>query len=102
MKQMNGPIKKALAMSAMIFLLLVIGSVSSYAEEADVSKVVFYVSWYDVGKAALEGLQGVIKVEKGFHGLKEINTVFYDPAIITINEMKKVLKDAGTYQGTVK
>jgi hypothetical protein len=44
MKQMNGPIKKALAMSAMIFLLLVIGSVSSYAEEADVSKVVFYVS----------------------------------------------------------
>ena len=86
----------------MIFLLLVIGSVSSYAEEADVSKVVFYVSWYDVGKAALDGLQGVINVEKGFRGLKEINTVYYDPTITTIKDMEEVLKDAGTYQGTVK
>jgi hypothetical protein len=27
-----------------------------------------------VGKAALDGLQGVHKVEKGFRGFKEINT----------------------------
>ena len=90
-------------MSAMIFLLLVTGSVFSHAEEkAGVSKVVFYVAWYDVGKAALDGLQGVIRVEKGFRGFKEINTVSYDPALITIKEMEKALKEAGTYQGTEK
>lgn len=90
-------------MSAMIFLLLVTGSVFSHAEEkAGVSKAVFYVAWYDVGKAALEGLQGVIRVEKGFRGFKEINTVSYDPALITIKEMEKALKEAGTYRGTVK
>ena len=90
-------------MSAMIFLLLVTGSVFSHAEEkAGVSKVVFYVAWYDVGKAALDGLQGVIRVEKGFRGFKEINTVSYDPDLITIKEMEKALKEAGTYQGTEK
>ena len=89
-------------MTAMIFLLLVMGSALSHAEEAGVSKAVFYVSWYGVGKAALDGLEGVIQVENGFLGSREINTVFYDPAIITIEEMEKALKEAGTYQGTVK
>jgi hypothetical protein len=41
-------------------------------------------------------------VEKGFRGFRETNTVFYDPALITIKEMEKALKDAGTYRGTVK
>jgi hypothetical protein len=45
MKQMNGSITKSLVMSAMIFLLLVTGSVFSHAEEkAGVSKAVFYVA----------------------------------------------------------
>jgi len=41
-------------------------------------------------------------VEKGFRYLKEINTVYYDPAVITIEEMEAALKKAGTYMGTVK
>jgi len=44
----------------------------------------------------------VKRVEKGFRYLKEINTVYYDPAVITIREMETVLKKAGTYTGTVK
>jgi hypothetical protein len=55
-----------------------------------------------VGKAVLEGLQGVKKVEKGFRNFKEINTVYYDPAIITVKEMEKALKKAQTYSGTVR
>ena len=42
------------------------------------------------------------RVEKGFHYFKEINTVYYDPAIITVEEMERVLKKAGTYSGTVQ
>jgi len=41
-------------------------------------------------------------VEKGFRDSKEINAVFYDPALITIKEMEKALKKAGTYRGIVK
>ena len=44
----------------------------------------------------------MLKVENGFRFFKEINTVFYDPKIITIEEMEKVLKKAGTYKETVK
>ncbi len=42
------------------------------------------------------------RVEKGFRYLKEIDTVYYDPAVITIKEMETALKKAGTYLGTVK
>jgi hypothetical protein len=39
-------------------------------------------------------------VERGFREGKEINTVYYDPARVSIPEMEAVLKRAGTYQGT--
>lgn len=55
-----------------------------------------------MGEAALEGLEGVKRVDKGFHNFKEINTVYYDASIITIEEMADALRKAGTYQGTVK
>ena len=63
------------------------------------SKATFYVHWYDVGKSALEGLNGVSHVTVGFKNFKEINTVFYDPKQITIEDMVKALKSAGTYRG---
>ena len=55
-----------------------------------------------MGKAALEGLPGVKSVERGFHNAKEIDTVYYDPAVITVEEMEAPLKNAGMYLGTVK
>lgn len=55
-----------------------------------------------MGKEALEGLKGVKKVEKGFRYLREINTVYYDPEIITIETMEMALKKVGTYVETVK
>jgi hypothetical protein len=55
-----------------------------------------------VGKAALEGLHGVVKVNKGFRGMREINTVTFDPAGITVEQMVEALVRAGTYRGTAK
>ena len=52
-----------------------------------------------MGKAALDGLQGVHKVEKGFRGSVEINTVYYNPDLITIEKMQDALKAADTYVG---
>jgi hypothetical protein len=50
-----------------------------------------------VGKAALEGRPGVKKVTRGFRGLREINTVTYDPAVITVDEMGEQLRRAKTF-----
>ena len=70
------------------------------------AEVTFEMAWYDVGKAALEGLNGIKKVEKGIQRsklwFKETNTVVYDPQRITIEEMKGALQEAGTYKGVLK
>jgi len=55
-----------------------------------------------VGKAALEGLPGVKRVERGFMHGREINRVMYDPALITPETMEEALKRAKTYQGVVQ
>lgn len=55
-----------------------------------------------MGAEVLEGLEGIKRVRNGFLNFREINTVWYDPAVIGIDEMEQALKDAGTYQGTAK
>ena len=55
-----------------------------------------------MGEAALEGLEGIKRIDKGFHNFKEINAVYYEASTITIEEMEDALRKAGTYQGTVK
>ncbi|MCB2226075.1 MAG: hypothetical protein KQH53_05295 [Desulfarculaceae bacterium] len=52
-----------------------------------------------MGKAALEGQPGVIKVTRGWHRGREINAVTYDPAKISQASMVDLLKKAKTYRG---
>lgn len=99
---MKKQISTCLTFSVLISLILFSGYRVSFSQERAESKAIFYVKWFDVGKEALEGLKGVTRVEKGFHNLKEINTVYYDPKVISIEEMELVLKKVGTYIETVK
>lgn len=86
----------------LITLVVVDGNKSSFAENPQLSTVTFYVQWYDVGEAALEGLKGIKRIDKGFHNLKEINTVYYEASIISIEKMVEALKKTGTYLGIAK
>ncbi len=90
---------KPMFLTITFMLLLGLGLIESNAMEASLAKTIFYVSWYDVGKAALVGLDGVKKVKNGWRNFKEINTVYYDPSKVTIEEMEDALKKADTYQG---
>jgi hypothetical protein len=47
-------------------------------------------------------LAGIHNVTRGWHSGREINTVTFDPAVITPEEMVAALKEAGTYAGTVE
>jgi hypothetical protein len=49
----------------------------------------------------LERLPGVVRVDKGFLKSAEINTVYYDPAKITVPGMEEALKKADTYISTM-
>ena len=55
-----------------------------------------------MSEPVLDGLKGVDLVNSDFHGSTERNTVWYDPALISIDEMEKALKEAGLYRGTEK
>jgi len=55
-----------------------------------------------VGASALDGLEGVKHVTKGFIGTREINKVRYDPEVISVERMEEALKKAGTYLERVK
>ena len=55
-----------------------------------------------MGKAALEGLDGVKEVTRGWRGFLEISTVIYDRSRITVQQMEEALKKAGTYRKTFK
>ena len=92
---------KSLTLLMIIALFCISGSLGFADQEELDSRVTFTVQWYDVGKAALDGLQGVHQVEKGFRGFKEINTVHYDSDLIAIEKMQDALKAADTYVGTL-
>jgi hypothetical protein len=66
------------------------------------SMVIFKVNCYDEGKAALQGMKGIQRIETGFHYMSETDTVYYDPKLISIEEMETRLKKAGTYIDTIK
>ena len=55
-----------------------------------------------MGKAALDGLPGIKKVTRGWHNFREINTVDYDPEVISPDAMVDALKKAGTFRGVVQ
>jgi copper chaperone CopZ len=75
---------------------------TAQAQEKAFSKVIFKVKCYDEGKSALQGLKGIQKIETGFHYIHETDTVYYDPKVISIEEMETALKKAGTYMETMK
>ena len=90
----------AFLLFVLISTLVFIKHLPSEAENPDLPRVVFLVSWYDVGEDVLEGLNGVELVNSDYNGSNETNTVWYDPALISIDDMEKALKEAGTYLGT--
>ena len=86
----------------LISILAVSGNLPSNAENKDLLKVAFHVSWFDVSEPVLDGLKGVELVNSDFYGFRERTTVWYNPALIRIDEMEKALKEMGIYRGTEK
>src|SRR5271169_2061776 len=65
---------------------------TAFTQENGIAKVIFKVKCYDEGKTALQGLKGIQKIDTGFHYIHETDTVYFNPTVITINEMESSLK----------
>ncbi len=55
-----------------------------------------------MSEEVLDGLKGVEHVSSHFLGSREANTVWYDPALISVEDMENALQDGGGYLGTVE
>ena len=55
-----------------------------------------------MAEEALEGLKGVELVSSDFHDSMETNIVWYDPALISVDQLEQAIKDTGTYLGTAQ
>ena len=53
-----------------------------------------------MGEEVLEGLHGVALFDSDVRGYQEFHNVWYDPAVISVEEMEEALKDASTYLAT--
>jgi copper chaperone CopZ len=95
-------LKKILIGTLFLTSLMVVQPVVAGSQRLETAEAVFTVKCYDEGKAALQGLKGIKKIETGIHYFKETDTVYYDPKAVTVEEMEAALKKAGTYVGTVK
>lgn len=94
--------KKLLVLIGLALLLFLLPNPGLSNSVSKDSIIVFQVAWYDVGKAALEGLPGVKNVINRFKGAKEVNIVTYDSSQISIEKMAMILKKVKTYQGILK
>jgi hypothetical protein len=55
-----------------------------------------------VSEEVLEGLNGVERVNSHILDHHEANTVWYDPTVISVEQMENALKDGAGYLGTVE
>jgi hypothetical protein len=61
----------------------------------------FAVHCYDVGARVLTGKAGVVSVERGWSGAREVDRVVYDPQQVTLGQLENWLKEAVTYVSTL-
>ena len=66
------------------------------------AKATFVVHCYDVGAHALEGKPGVLAIERGWSGSREVDRVVYNPEEVSIIQLEAWLKASGTYVRTLE
>ncbi|PLX76493.1 MAG: hypothetical protein C0614_10140 [Desulfuromonas sp.] len=90
-----------LNVGVLIGTLLLIFSARSEAV-TKMARATFVVYCYDVGVSALNGKPGVISVQPGWSGAREVNWVIYDPQSVSISKIESWLREAGTYIDTLE
>jgi hypothetical protein len=91
----------SLAVTATLLALLLLAGNAAAEAPRGLAKATFAVHCYDVGVHALEGKPGVVSVEPGWSGSREVDRVVYNPEEVSITQLEDWLKDANTYLGTL-
>lgn len=86
-----------------VLLTILLFSFNATAElPPGMAKTTFVVHCYTVGVNALEGRPGVVSVEPGWSGAREVDRVIYNPQEVSVSQLENWLKEAGTYVSTLE
>jgi hypothetical protein len=92
----------SLLISAILLTSLLIVAGAAAEIPAGMAKATFAVHCYDVGANALSGKSGIISVERGWSGAREVDRVVYNPQAVTLWQLENWLKEADTYVSTLE
>lgn len=66
------------------------------------ARATFVVRCYTVGVDALSGKPGVLSVDPGWSGAREVDRVVFNPQQVSVNQLENWLKEAGTHVSTLE
>lgn len=92
----------SLVVIAILLALLLLAGTATAEASSTMAKATFVVHCYDVGAHALDGKTGVLSVERGWSGSREVDRVVYNPEEVSIMQLEAWLKAAGTYVSTLE
>lgn len=94
--------RAAIFISAILLTGLLVTSNSPAEIPPGMAGATFVVHCYDVGVSTLSGKTGVLSVQRGWSGGREVDRVVYDPQQVSLENLEDWLKDAGTYVRTLE
>jgi len=88
-------------MNRLLSVAVLLMLASAHAVAAETARATFAVHCYDVGARALENRPGVLEVERGWQGFREVDRVRFDPQQVSREQLERWLREAGTYVKTL-
>ena len=68
----------------------------------EMARATFVVHCYTVGADALSGKPGVLPVNPGWSGAREVDRVVFNTQQVSVNQLENWLKEADTYLSTLE
>lgn len=94
--------QKLLWIPLAMLMALVVACTATAEVPPGMAKATFAVHCYTVGVSALAGKPGVISVDPGWSGAREVDRVVFDPREVSVAQLENWLKDADTYISTLE
>jgi hypothetical protein len=92
----------SLDVTAILLTLLLLACTATAETPPGMASATFVVHCYDVGAHALKGKPGVLTIERGWSGSREVDRVVYNPEEVSIMQLEAWLKASGTYVSTLE
>lgn len=92
----------SIVISAVLMTIILFACTATADVPPGMAKATFVVHCYDVGASALAGKPGVLSVERGWSGAREVDRVIFDPRHVSVAQLENWLKEADTYVSTLE